>query len=116
MRWGKYRLKGLKINGKKYTTDVILDQGKTRKRKKKPSQKFREEFGHIPLSLKEEIPWQCKRLVIGTGLDGRLPIMDEVKAEAQRRGVELVELPSLKAIQALKDNPAETNAILHIGC
>ncbi len=116
MRWGKFRIKCLIINGKRYTTDVILDQGKIRKRKKKPSRKFRDHFGHIPLSLKEEIPWQCKCLVIGIGLEGRLPIMDDVKAEAQRRGVELVLCPTIEAIQLLKDNPADTNAILHVAC
>ena len=116
MKWGKCRFGSLKIDGEKYRRDVILDQGKVRKRKKKPSREFREQFGHTPLSIKEEIPWQCKRLVIGTGLEGRLPVMDEVKDEAQRRGVELVARPTLEAVQFLKDNPAGTNAILHITC
>jgi hypothetical protein len=40
-----------------------------RKRKKKPSRLFREEFGHTPLTLHEDIPWKCKRLVIGTGME-----------------------------------------------
>jgi len=45
------------------------------KRKKEPSKKFRE-AGHTPLSVEEEIPWKCRRLVIGTGA-GALPIMKE---------------------------------------
>src|SRR6516164_3917458 len=75
MKWGKCRLGRLKVNGEKYTKDVIVDRGEVRKRKKKPSREYREQFGHTPVSLKEEIPWECKRLVIGTGMEGRLPVM-----------------------------------------
>ena len=116
MKWGKCRFGSLKIDGEKYTKDVILDQGKVRKRKKKPSREFREQFGHTPVSLEEKIPWQCKRLVIGTGLAGRLPVMDDVKTEAQRRSVELVVCTTPEAVQLLKGNPADTNAILHVTC
>src|SRR5215467_10352700 len=116
MKWGKCKLGSLKIDGEKHTKDIILDRGELRRRRKKPSKEFREQFGHTPVSLKEEIPWECKRLVIGTGLEGRLPVMDEVKAEAQRRGVELVARPTPEAVQFLKDNPADTNAILHVTC
>jgi len=77
MKWGKYRFGSLKIDGKAYEKDVVLDQGGLRKRKKKPSRAYREQFGRTPVSLREAIPWQCKRLVIGTGMYGRLPVMDE---------------------------------------
>jgi hypothetical protein len=50
---------------------VTTDGGEVRKRKKKPSKKFREQYGHTPLSAEEEIPWKCKRLVVGTGAYGR---------------------------------------------
>jgi hypothetical protein len=86
-----------------------------RKRREKPSKKFREEFGHTPLSIEEEIPWNCRRLVIGTAT-GALPIMAEVKREAERRGVKLVILPTAKAIEDLKRNSLDTNAILHVTC
>ena len=57
MKWGKCKAVGsVEIDGRKYTRDVILDRGKLRKRRKKPSREFREEFGHTPVSLKEEIP------------------------------------------------------------
>ena len=69
-----------------------------------------------PVSLREEIPWECRRLVIGTGMQGRLPVMDEVRAEAQRRGVELVVCPTAQAVQVLEQDPADTNAILHVTC
>jgi hypothetical protein len=68
------------------------------------------------VSLQEDIPWGCKRLVIGTGMEGRLPVMDEVTAEARRRGIELVMCPTPEAVQLLREHPADTNAILHVTC
>jgi hypothetical protein len=53
--------------------------------------------------------------VIGTGT-GALPIMDEVKQEAKRRKIKLLILPTRQAIRELKQEPAETNAILHVTC
>jgi hypothetical protein len=116
MKWGKCRFGSVKIDGEKFTKDVVLDQGALRKRKKKPSRVHRKQFGHTPLSLNEDIPWACKRLVIGTGMEGRLPVMEEVSAEAQRRGVELVVCPTPEAVQMLKENAVDTNAILHVTC
>lgn len=105
----------IQIDGVTYEHDVVIEHGDVRKRKKKPSKKFREAFGHTPVSLEEEIPWKCRRLVIGTGT-GRLPVMDEVKHEAERRGIDLAILPTAKAIEILRKGPADTNAILHVTC
>jgi len=85
---------------------VVIDRGWVRKRKKKPSQKFRAEYGHTPLSLEEKIPWQCRRLVVGTGT-GALPVMQEVKREAKRRRIELLILPTIQAIEVLERVPGE---------
>ena len=85
----------IRIDGVTYENDVLIDRGQVRKRKKKPSKKFREAFGHTPVSTEEVIPWKCSRLVIGTGT-GALPVMDEVEKEAKRRHVQL--LVALRAI------------------
>jgi hypothetical protein len=53
------------------------------------------------------------RLVIGTGT-GVLPVMKEVKQEAKRRKIKLLVLPTIQAIETLKQNPDKTNAILHV--
>ena len=116
MKWGKCRFGSLKIDGHTYWKDLVLDRGAVRKRKKKPSRAFREQFGHTPVSLQEEIPWECQRLVIGTGMEGRLPVMDEVAAEARRRGIELVVRPTPEAVELLREHSADTNAILHVSC
>ncbi len=93
----------------------MIDRGEVFKRKKKASKKFRDAFGHTPLSLEEDIPWKCCRLVVGTGT-GALPVMEEVKAEAQRRKIELLILPTAEAIEELKRQLDRTNAILHVTC
>jgi len=115
MRFEGFSFGSIRIDGVTYSHDVVIDRGEIHKRKKKPSKKFRDDFGHTPLSAAEKIPWKCQRLVIGTGT-GALPVMDEVKREAERRGIELVILPTSRAIEVLKQEPAGTNAILHVTC
>jgi len=95
---------------------VAIDRGRICKRKKKPSRKFRDEFGHTPVSVEEKIPWKCRRLVIGTGKYGSLPVMDTVKLEARRRKVDLLILPTDEAIETLATKDENTNAILHVTC
>ena len=115
MRFQKFSFGSIRIDGVTYERDVVIDRAQVRKRKKKPSKRFRAVFGHTPLSVEEKIPWKCGRLVIGTGT-GALPVMDEVKKEAKRRHVELFILPTAKAIEELHKNPEDTNAILHVTC
>ena len=115
MHFGKFSFGALRIDGSTYEQDVVIDRGEIRKRKKAPSKRFRDEFGHTPLSAEEKIPWKCRRLVIGTGAYGRLPVMDEVKREAKRRRIELVIVPTSEAIRVLEEESA-ANAILHVTC
>jgi hypothetical protein len=68
------------------------------------------------LSIEEDIPWDCQRLVVGTGADGALPVMDEVTQEAARREVALLTVPTREAIRTLQAEPKDTNAILHVTC
>ena len=43
----------IRIDGVTHKHDVVIDRGTIRKRKKKPSRKFRDEFGHTPLSVEK---------------------------------------------------------------
>jgi hypothetical protein len=115
MRFEEFSFGSIRIDGVTYKYDVMIDHGAVRKRKKKLSKKFRDAFGHTPLSIREEIPWKCKRLVIGTGT-GALPVMEEVRREAERRNITLVVLPTAEAIEQLKQESEKTNAILHVTC
>ena len=85
MRIDRFSFGSIRIEGVTHENDVVIERGKVRARKKKPSKEFREAFGHTPLSVQEEIPWDCRRLVVGTGAYGALPVMDAVR-EAIRRG------------------------------
>lgn len=116
MRFTGYSFGSIGVDGVTYDHDLIIDRGKIRKRKKAASRKFRGAYGHTPLSVAEDIPWRCRRLVVGTGADGALPVMQQVRDEARRRKVDLVVLPTTEAIGALTKAPADTNAILHLTC
>lgn len=77
-----------------FQLDVVIRGGRVEKRKKKLSKHLKEKYGHTPLFLAENIPWDCKTLIISTGESGALPVLDEVKAEAG----------------------SKTNAVLHLTC
>lgn len=116
MQFKNFSFGSLQIDGNSYDHDVVIDRGKIHKRRKAPSKQFSDDFGHTPLSIKENIPWKCRRLVIGTGAYGKLPLMDEVRRAAERRNIELVMLPTYQAIEILNGEPETTNAILHLTC
>src|ERR1022692_2999728 len=101
MRFTGYSFGSVRVDGVTYDHDLIIDRGKIRKRKKTASKRFRGAYGHTPLSIAEDIPWRCRRLVIGTGADGALPVMTQVQEEARRRKVDLVVLPTAEAIDVL---------------
>ena len=54
--------------------------------------------------------------MVGTGAYGRLPVMQEVEVEAKRRKVELLILPTAKAVEALNRASGKAKAILHVTC
>jgi hypothetical protein len=116
VRIDKFAFGTIRIDGEVYERDVVIDRGQVRPRKKKPSKQFREAYGHTPLSIEEQIPWKCSRLVIGTGAQGSLPVMPAVFEEAARRGVEVTAVPTRQAIELLRRANGETNAVLHITC
>ena len=116
MRFEDFSFGAIRIDGKTYEHDVIVDRGEIRKRRKKASKKFRAAFGHTPLSAEEKIPWKCRRLVVGTGAYGNLPVMKEVLREAERRKIELLIFPTARAIETLQQDSEETNAVLHVTC
>jgi hypothetical protein len=116
MQFTSYSFGSVRVDGVTYDHDLILDHGTIRMRKKAASRKFRSAYGHKPLSAEEDIPWRCRRLVIGTGAEGALPVMQQVRDEARRREVDLVVLPTAQAIGVLAEARAHTNAILHLTC
>ncbi len=107
----------VQIEGERYARDVVIDGGRVSRRRKGPSKAQREQYGHTPLSLAEDIPWGGRRLVVGTGAEGRLPIGPDVYAEAERRGVEVHALLTADACRLLADLETEdVYAVLHVTC
>lgn len=107
----------IEIDGQSYDFDVVIDKGKIRKRKKKRSKQYREQFGHTPLSIDEEIPWGGESLVVGTGAYGNLPIMKEFLKEAEKRGIEIISVPTEEACKIISEKKdKKIHAILHVTC
>jgi hypothetical protein len=116
VRFESFSFGSIRIDGVTYDHDLVIDRGEIRKRKKSASKQYRDAYGHTPLSAKEDIPWRCRRLVVGTGAEGGLPVMAEVRKEARLRKVELLNLPTKDAIAILNGSGKDTNAILHVTC
>jgi hypothetical protein len=107
----------IEVEGQAYEHDIVIDRGVVRKRSKKPSKPYRAKFGHTPLSTDEDLPWGGPRLIIGTGAHGNLPIMPEVMAEAARRNIDLVAVPTNQACRLIAGlKPPEVSAVLHVTC
>lgn len=117
MKIDAYEFGRITIDGVVYDHDVVIEAGRIRKRKKGPSKKRKSEFGHTPLTAKEEIPWSAPRLWIGTGAAGRLPVGEDVMTEARKRGIELLLKSTPELVRLINEAlPADTNLILHVTC
>ena len=112
----RFSFGSVRIEGESFDMDVVIDRGRVRPRKKKPSRRFRAAYGHTPLSIDEKIPWKCAHLVVGTGAEGALPVMPDVFEEARRRGIEVTVVRTAEAIELLRHAGPDTNALLHLTC
>jgi hypothetical protein len=102
------------IDGETFNKDIIIDHGAVKKRKKGESKKYHDRFGHTPLSVDENIPWDCRHLIVGAGHSSSLPVMKEVFEMADRKGVELITMSTPEALKHINDK--ETNLIVHLTC
>jgi hypothetical protein len=107
----------IEVDGQRRAFDVVIDRGEVRRRDKTASKAWRDTYGHTPLSLAEAIPWGGPELIVGTGADGRMPIMPDVLDEARRRGIEVVALPTADACRLIGERKrSKVRAILHVTC
>jgi len=107
MRFEHFVFGSIRIDGRTYEHDVVIDLGAVRKRKKKASRPLRVAYGHTPLSILKGsrgtaiVSWL-------DGVHGALPIVPELSREAERRGVELVAVPTADAIALLQEDGRDT--------
>jgi hypothetical protein len=107
----------IEIDGQRFDHDVVIEKGRIRRRKKKPSKRYRADYGHTPLTPEEAIPWSAPLLIVGTGANDQLPITNEFYREAAERGVQVLARPTAEACDLLADvDPKSVAAILHVTC
>jgi len=69
------------------------------------------------LSVAEDVPRGGKRLIVGTAVDGALPVAPEVYQEGARRGIAIEALPTGEACRLLAElKPKDVYAVLHVTC
>ncbi len=107
----------IELEGRRYDHDVVVDAGVVAKRHKKASKARRAEYGHTPLTADEPLPWGGSRLVVGSGAYGSLPVAPDVLEEGERRGIEVLVLPTPDALAVLRETRArDVHAVLHVTC
>lgn len=67
--------------------DVVIDHGEVCERKKRASKKFRDSFGHKPVSMQEEIPSEDPRAARPGGLESRKTLVQRLTRESLPIGV-----------------------------
>lgn len=111
---GKFSFGEVVINGKPYTEDIIIEDGIISRRHKSVSRMSKRLYGHTPLTVHENIPWDCETLIIGTVMNGGLPITDEVFKTADELCIKLILKKTKDALEHLGDE--DTNFVLHLTC
>ena len=102
------------LDGKSYTEDIIIERGEISRRHKAVSRISKEAYGHTPLTVHENIPWDCDTLIIGTGMNGGLLITDEIFKTADELCVKIILKKTKDALEHLGDK--DTNFVLHLTC
>src|SRR6266568_6473828 len=105
MRFDNFSFGSLRIDDSTYEHDVVIDRGEIRDRKKKPSKKFRDDFGHTPLSIAEDIPWKCCQLVIGYWCIRQIAGDERSRARGKASQGQIADFSDNQSDQALARRP-----------
>ena len=105
----------IEIDGKVFTSDVVITSGEILPRDSSPSKGVLP--GHTALTVEEDIPWECEKLYVGTGMYGNLPIQEDVRRAAREKSIELVTATTPEIAERLNEEYSDsTNVILHLTC
>ncbi len=112
MKIEEYEFGRIKVDGKNYSSDVIIYPEKI------DGSWWRKE-GHL-LQVEDVhsiVQANPKLIVIGTGYYGRMEISEEVKSEFKSRGIELIYANSPEAVKLFNENsePRKIGAF-HLTC
>ena len=108
----------IEIGDTRYEHDVVIHaDGRVSKRKKKASKKFRDRYGHTPLS-KEELGFLADErpdiVYVGLGQYGDLPLTPE--AETLIASCHGVLMPTPEVLPVIGREQRRFVAILHVTC
>ncbi|MBA2881356.1 hypothetical protein HNR65_001683 [Desulfosalsimonas propionicica] len=98
------------INGKTFSSDLIIDtNGNVR-------DNWRRRQGHnlVPEDLGAIIDGTPEKLIIGTGVSGRMSVAESVREECRALGISIEAYPTAEAAQKFNE-AAETGALVAAG-
>ena len=106
----------IEVEGRAYEHDIVIDRGVVRKRA--------EALEGLPRQVRTHSAFGRRGAAVGrTPVDHRhrgprrVPIMPEVVAEAARRNIDLVAVPTDQACRLIAGlKPREVRAVLHVTC
>jgi hypothetical protein len=108
-----YQFGSITISGKTYTHDLIICPDRIR------TDWWRRE-GHslYPEDLDSVIGFHPGVLIIGCGRDGRLKVPDQTRDWIERRGIELIDLPTREACDRYNELASQSKVVagLHLTC
>lgn len=114
MRITGYDFGTIDVDGKTYTSDVIITPDKVK------DGWWREEGHHLhPQDLNEAIAARPEVIIVGTGYFGRMVVHDDAKRYLKGLGIELREAETSEAVKAfneLQRTSARVVAALHLTC
>ena len=110
----------VEVNGKKYEKDIIIFGKEVKLRRKDLSAPKKPSYGHTPLTREELEPFEedlrkFKKMIIGKGFSGFLPIEEEALSYLKSLGLEVVSLNTQEAIEEFKKEEGAV-LFLHITC
>lgn len=105
-----YAFGSITIDGKKYTSDVIITGEKI--------QSWWRKEGHVlqPSDLSSVIDHNPDTLVVGTGAYGRLHIPEKTNKFLQDKGISLIAEKTEKAVDIFNGLSRKKAAALHLTC
>lgn len=113
MRIEAYSFGSIIIEGRRYTSDVVVYPDRVDDRW------WRTEGHLLQLSdIQDVLATEPAALVVGTGFSARMRVVPEVASELERRGIELIVQPTDEAWKTYNELQASrrTVAALHLTC